>query len=71
MQYAVKWVKEADNIFMFHRTTSQGSKVMNAANQEIRSRTAVSPLSVTMLSIKFKCSRFKSQQAAAWADPTN
>jgi hypothetical protein len=31
-QYAVKCCKEADIIYMFHRTTSQVSEVMNALN---------------------------------------
>ncbi len=52
---------------MFHHTTLQGSKVMNAVNQDIHSRTAVCPVNATMLSIKFKCQRFKLEQAAAWA----
>ncbi len=52
-QYTVKRCKEADNIFMFHRTTSQGSKVLNAANKEVCSRVAVCPVSATILSIKY------------------
>ncbi len=66
-QYAVKRCKEADNIYMFHQTTSQGSEVMNAVNQEIRSRMAVCPVNATMLSIKAKCNRFRLQQVAAWS----
>ncbi len=31
-QYAVKGCKEADNVYMFHRTTSQGLEGMNAVN---------------------------------------
>ena len=58
-QYAVKPCKEGDNIFMFHRTTSQGSKVVNAVNQKIWSRTDVCPVNATMLSIKFECQHFK------------
>jgi hypothetical protein len=52
---------------MYHRTTSQESEVMNAANREVPSRVAVCPVSAIMLSIKYKCHRFKWQQAAAWA----
>jgi hypothetical protein len=66
-QYAVKRCKEAENIYMFHRTTSQGSEVMNAVNQEIQSRIAVCPVNATMLSIKAKCNQSRSQQAAAWS----
>ncbi len=32
LQYAVKRCKEADNIYMFHRTMSQGSEGMNGVN---------------------------------------
>ncbi len=32
LQYAVKRCKEADNVYMFHRTTSQGLEGMNAVN---------------------------------------
>ncbi len=31
-QYVVKHCEEANNIYMFHRTTSQGLEVMNAVN---------------------------------------
>jgi hypothetical protein len=67
LQYAVKQCKEADNIYMVHRTTSQGLEVMNALNQEICSRIAVCPVNAAMLSIKAKCKWFRSQQAAAWS----
>ncbi len=67
LQYAVKCCKEADNIYMFHQTTSQGSEVMNAVNQETRSRIAVCPVNATMLSMKAECNRFRLQQAAAWS----
>ncbi len=43
-QYAVKCCKAADNIYMFHRTTLQGSEVMNAVNREICSRIAMCPV---------------------------
>jgi hypothetical protein len=67
LQYAVKRRKEGNNIYMFHRTTLQGSEVMNAVNREIRSRIAVFPVNATMLSIKAKCNQFRLQQAAAWS----
>ncbi len=67
LQYAVKCCKDADNVYMFHRTTSQGSEGMNAVNREIRSRIAVCPVDATMLSIKAKCKRFRSQHVAAWS----
>jgi hypothetical protein len=67
LQYTVKRCKEVDNIYMFHRTMSQGLEVMNAVNQEICSRIAVCPVNALMLSIKAECKRFRSQQAAAWS----
>jgi hypothetical protein len=67
LQYAVKHCKEADNKYMFHWTTLQGSEVMNAVNQEICSSIAVCPVNATMLSIKAECNQFRSQQAAAWS----
>jgi hypothetical protein len=66
-QYAVKRCKVADNIYLFHRTTLQGSEVMNAVNQEICSRIAVCSVNATMLSIKAECKRFRYQRAAAWS----
>jgi hypothetical protein len=63
----VKHCEEADNVYMFHRTTSQGSEVMNAVNQEIRSRIAMCPINAAMLSIKAECKRFRLQHAAAWS----
>jgi hypothetical protein len=52
---------------MVHRTTSQGLVVMNAVNQEIRSRIAMCPVNAAMLSIKAECKWFRSQQAATWS----
>ncbi len=51
---------------MFHRTTSQGSEVMNAVNREIHTRTAVCPINATMLTIKMECRRYRMQQKKAW-----
>jgi len=41
LQYAVKRCEQG--AYMFHRTTSQGSEVMNAANIDMRSAIAVCP----------------------------
>ncbi len=51
---------------MYHRQTSQGSEVMNAANEPIRAATAVCPVNAVMLIIKTECHRFKPQQKSAW-----
>jgi hypothetical protein len=66
-QHAVKHCEESENIYMFHRTTSQGSESMNAVNREIHSRLAVCPVNATMLCLKAECNRFQSQQLAAWS----
>jgi hypothetical protein len=66
-QYAVKRCKEADIVYMLHRTTSQGLEGMNVVNQEIRSRIAMCPVNAAMLSIKAKYMWFRSQHAAAWS----
>jgi hypothetical protein len=54
-QYAVKRCEESENIYMFHRTTSQGSDSMNSVNSKIRSRLAVCPVNATMLCLKAEC----------------
>jgi hypothetical protein len=64
-QYAVKRCKQG--AYMFHRTASQGSEVMNAVNREIRARTAVCPINATMLTIKMECHHYKMQQTSALA----
>ena len=51
---------------MYHRQTSQGSEVMNAANEPTRAATAVCPVNAVMLTIKTECRRFKTQQNSAW-----
>ncbi len=51
---------------MYHRQTSQGSEVMNAANSPMRSATAVCPVNAVMLTIKLECRRFTTQQQNAW-----
>jgi hypothetical protein len=52
--------------YMYHRQTSQGSEVMNAANTPMRAANAVCPVNATMLTIKLECCRFKTQQTNAW-----
>jgi hypothetical protein len=64
-QYPVKRCEQG--AYMFHRTTSQGSEVMNAANMDLRARTAVFPVNAVMLAIKMECCDYKMQQMSAWA----
>jgi len=49
-QYPVKQCEQGAH--MYHRQTSQGSEVMNAANEPIRAATAVCPVNAVMLTIK-------------------
>ena len=58
-QYPVKRCNQG--AYMYHRQTSQGSEVMNAA------KTAVCPANTAMLIIKMECRRYKMQQTSAWA----
>ena len=46
-QYAMKRCKQG--AFMFHRTMSQGSEVMNAANKEMHAKIAVCPINACIL----------------------
>jgi hypothetical protein len=63
-QYPVKRCEQG--AYMYHRQTSQGSEVMNAANSPMRSATAVCPVNAVMLTIKLECRRFTTQQQNAW-----
>jgi len=63
-QYSVKRCKQG--AYMYHRQTSQGSEVMNAAHEPIRAATAVCPINAVMLTVKTECRRFKTQQKSAW-----
>jgi hypothetical protein len=40
---------------------------MNAANWEMRAKTAVDPLNACILLMKLECKRFNEQQAKAWS----
>ncbi len=65
-QYPVKQCEQG--AYMYHRQTSQGSEVMNAANIDLmRARGAVCPVNAAMLTIKTECRLYKTQQTSAWA----
>ena len=49
-QYPVK--RSEQGAYMYHRQTSQGSEVMNAANKPMRAASALCPVNATMLTIK-------------------
>jgi len=63
-QYPVKRCEQG--AYMYHCQTSQGSEVMNAANEPIRATTAVCPVNAVMLTIKTECRRLKTQQKSTW-----
>jgi len=63
-QYPVKRCEHG--AYMYHHQMSQGSEVMNGANEPIRIATAVCPVNAVMLTIKTECHRFKTQQKSAW-----
>jgi hypothetical protein len=64
-QYPVKRCEQG--AYMYHRQTSQGSEVMNAANIEQRAKGAVCPVNAAMLTIKTECCRYKAQHSSAWS----
>jgi hypothetical protein len=64
-QYAVKRCEQG--AFMFHRTTSQGSEVMNAANLEVRHKVAVCPINACILLTNTESRRYERQKKSAWA----
>ena len=68
-QYPVKRCEQG--AYMYHRTTSQGSEVMNAANKEICSKRAVCPVNACLILMKTECRRYVMQKNNAWAQETD
>jgi hypothetical protein len=64
-QYAVKRCEQG--AFMFHRTTSQGSEIMNAANKEMPSKITVCPINACIILKNTECRRYERQKKSAWA----
>ena len=64
-QYAVKQCEQG--AFMFHRTTSQGSEVMNAVNIEVRNKVAVCPINACILLTNTESRRYERRKKSAWA----
>jgi len=56
---------------MYHRTTSQGSEVMNAANKEMRSKRAVCPVNACLILMNTECRRYAMQKKSAWVQANN
>ena len=51
---------------MYHRTSSASVESMNAANREMRAKTAVDPLNACILLLRMECKRFIKQRELAW-----
>ncbi len=66
-QYPASRCAQGHGIYMYHRSTSAAVESMNAANREMRAKTAVDPLNACILVMKLECKRFNKQQAKAWS----
>ncbi len=55
---------------MYHCTLSAGVESMNAANREMRAKTAVDPLNACILLLRMECKGFVKQRQLAWAMDT-
>jgi hypothetical protein len=42
-------------VYMYHRTSSAAVEAMNAANREMRAKTAVNPFNACILLIRMEC----------------
>jgi len=68
-QYAVKQCEQG--AFMFHRTTSLGSEVMNTANSAVRHKVAVCLINACILLTNTESRRYERQNKSAWAQTSN
>ena len=66
-QYPASRCAQCSGIYMYHRSTSALVKSINAANREMRSKTAVDLLNTCILLMKLECKRFSKQWAKAWS----
>jgi hypothetical protein len=66
-QYPASRCAQGPGIYMYHRSTSAAVESMNAANKEMRAKTAVDPLNACLLLMKLECKRFNEQRAKAWS----
>jgi len=69
-QYPAARCAKAPGVYMYHRTSLAVVESMNAANREMRAKTAVDPLNACILLIRMECKRFISQRRLAWAMAT-
>jgi hypothetical protein len=65
-QYPAARCAMGEGIYMYHRTSSAAVESMNAANKEIRDRTAVDLVNATILLLRLECTRFNKMKDLAW-----
>ncbi len=70
-QYPVARCAQGPGIYMYHRSTSAAVESMNAANCEMRAKTAVDPLNACIILMKLECKWFNKQQAKAKAQSSD
>ena len=66
-QYPAARCAMTPGTYMYHRTSSAAVESMNAANKEMRAKTAVDPLNACILLLKMECKRFIKQRDLAWS----
>ena len=66
-QYPAARCAMTPGVYMYHRTSSAAVESMNAANREMRAKTAVDPLNACILLLKMECKRFIKQRDLAWS----
>jgi hypothetical protein len=70
-QYPAARCALTPGVYMYHRTSSAAVESMNAANREMRAKTAVDPLNACILLLRMECKRFIKQRELAWAMDTD
>ena len=70
MNLSIQLQDAPPGVYMYHRTSSAVVESMNAANREMRVKTAVDPLNACILLIRIECKRFIIQRRLAWAMET-
>ena len=66
-QYSAARCAMMPGIYMYHCTSSAAIQSMNAANREMRAKTAVDPMNACILLLKMECKRFIKQRDLAWS----
>ena len=69
-QYPAARCALTPGVYMYHRTSSAAVESMNAANREMRAKTAVDPLNACILLLRMECKRLVKQRQLAWAMDT-